>query len=91
MPIEKAMAFDDKLQPEVESEEVVAEEPAETVTISMEMLGGKSVKPGDVVRLEVVDVSDEDGTVSVRYPKMAKTGGIKEAAASFDEGIKGDM
>lgn len=62
------------------------ESAGETATLSLEMLGGQKVSPGDTVRLEVVEVSDEDGTVTVKYA-TPKTGGIAKAAAAFNEGI----
>jgi hypothetical protein len=69
------------------SEEMPTPTGEETVTLSLDMLGGKSVKPGDRVQLEVVSVSDEDGTLQVRYAQpKPKGGGIAEAAAVFDEG-----
>ncbi len=57
----------------------------ETVTIGLDMLGGKKVAPGDVVRLEVASVSDEDGTAVLKY-STPKSGGIAQAAAVFNEG-----
>ena len=86
MAIEKAMSFDSK--PPMESaavEEMEMESPEEMATLSIETLGG-SVKPGDVVRLEVVSVSEEDGTAQLRYARSKPKGGIKEAAAVFEEG-----
>ena len=81
------MSFDSK--PPMEMEEVAAVEemdsPEEMATLSIETLGG-AVKPGDVVRLEVVSVSEEDGTAQLRYAKSKPKGGIKEAAAVFEEG-----
>lgn len=87
MPIEPMQAGMSPT-PEMEMEEEVAA-PApegETAVISMEMLGGQKVAPGQTIRLEVVSASDEDGTVVVRYPQTkASKGGIAEAAAVFDE------
>lgn len=95
----KAMAFDDESTeqvdvipekpgaPEMEmAEESEMESPAgDTATLGIEMLGGQKVSRGDVVRLEVVDVSDEDGTVTVKYAHP-KSGSIAKAAAAFNEG-----
>jgi len=88
----KPMAFDDvesteevDVAPAEPMETAPAEDAGETATLSLEMLGGQKVGKGDVVRLEVVDVSDEDGTVTVRYSKP-KSGGIAKAAAAFNEG-----
>lgn len=86
----KPVAFDDVTESEVveapEMEAAAPEEASETVTLSTEMLGGQKVSPGDVVRLEVVSVSDEDGTVQVKYAQP-KSGGIAKAAAAFNEGM----
>ncbi len=90
----KVMAFDDAMAtqeapPEMEGatpEAEAMEAPeSETATLSLEMLGGQKVTPGDVVRLEVVGVSDEDGTVTVKYA-TPKPGGIAKASAAFNEG-----
>ena len=71
--------------PEAPVEAAEPVESAETATLSTEMLGGQKVAPGDVVRLEVVSISDEDGTVQVKYASP-KTGGIAKAAAALNEG-----
>lgn len=39
----------------------------ETVEIPASILGGQKIKPGDVVRLEVVGEPDESGMVKVKY------------------------
>lgn len=72
---------------EVDEMAVEATPAGETATLSLEMLGGQTVAPGDVISLEVAEVSDEDGTVTVRYnhPKK-KVGGIDKAMAAFNEG-----
>lgn len=86
----KPVAFDDVTETEVAAVpaemEGAPEEASETVTLSTEMLGGQKVSPGDVVKLEVVSVSDEDGTIQVKYAQP-KTGGIAKAAAAFNEGM----
>ena len=91
----KDMAFDMEVSEEMPNQEgidneavdaVEAVEPAgETVTVGADMLGGQKVSPGDVVKLEVATVSDEDGTVTLRYASP-KPGGIDKAAAAFNEG-----
>jgi hypothetical protein len=83
MAIEKAMSFDSK--PEMEVAEVEMDSPEEMATLSIETLGG-SVKPGDVVRLEVVSVSEEDGTAQLRYARSKPKGGIKAAVETLEEG-----
>lgn len=62
--------------------EVSAEPASETTTIPKSMIGGQSVEPGDVVRLEVVS-EDEDGIV-VKYAQPKKSMGIDEMAGQFD-------
>lgn len=66
------------------------EETAEEVTASLpvSILAGKTVAPGDVVRLEVVSLDDEGGNVVVRYATEAPAPGGKRGmeglAAEFD-------
>lgn len=70
--------------------EVVEEPTSEEVTASLpvSILAGKTVAPGDVVRLEVVSLDDEGGNVVVRYaaeaPAPEKAEGISGMAAEFD-------
>lgn len=56
----------------------------ETVDIPVSMLAGQTASPGDVVRLEIVSVNDDSGTVTVKYATEKPMGGIKEAAATFE-------
>lgn len=88
MDTKKAVAFDDvESTDEVdEMPEVESPETSETVTLSLDMLGGKASK-GDIVRLEIVDVSEEDGTATVKYHRPKSGGGIEKAAAAFNEGV----
>lgn len=73
---------------EMAVEEEVSETPdtsGETTVIPSSLLGGNTVKPGDVVRLEVVSM-DENG-VTVRYSKPKegqKAGSIDMMAEVFD-------
>ncbi len=78
--------------PESGENEVVEEREVETdgdagntATLSATILGGKKVNPGDTVRLEVVSVSDDDGTVTVRYSQP----NMSDAAMEFDKPMKG--
>jgi hypothetical protein len=81
-----AEGIDNEAVDSVEAVEAVEPEPAgETATLGIEMLGGQKVGPGDTVKLEVVSVSDEDGTVTVKYSNP-KPGGIAKASAAFNEG-----
>lgn len=72
-----------------ESAEVVEEMPeeeSESVSLPLSILGGQTVAPGDVVKLQVVEVDDEGGMISVKYPKP-ESGGLKRdaMAAKFGE------
>jgi hypothetical protein len=66
-----------------EPSEVEVEE--ETVEIPTSILGGQEVTPGDVVRLEVVTLNGDSGTVTVKYSTPRKTSSIEEAASVFEE------
>lgn len=83
MPIKRAATATD-LPPEASDAEVVDES---TATLDVAVLGGQTVAPGDRVELEVVSVDDENGTLTVKYPKPEKTTGssIEAATAVFDE------
>jgi hypothetical protein len=67
-------------QPESESE-------SETATIPASLIGGKTVSPGDVIRLEVVGVDEDSGEIQVKYasPKEKMRMGIDEMAGKFDD------
>lgn len=72
-------------------EEMMEEAPemaeAESISqIPLSLLGGQTVAPGDVVRLEVVDVDEDGGMVNVRYskPEETKALGADALAAEFD-------
>lgn len=43
------------------------EEDTETASIPVSLLDGQPVKPGDVVRLKVISVDAENGSVNVAY------------------------
>lgn len=70
--------------------EAPTEEAGETAQIPVSLLGGQTVSPGDVVRLKVVSVDEEGGSVTVEYyhPKQEKAegemGGIDEAVKQFE-------
>lgn len=79
MPIERQ----GPLPPEAE----VVEESSEAVSrLPKSILGGKDVAVGDVVRVEVVDLGDDD--FGVKYAKETVTeepkGGVSKMAAEFD-------
>lgn len=44
-----------------------AEEQAETASIPQSLLGGKTVQPGDVIRLRVISVDADNGSINVEY------------------------
>ncbi len=72
----------------MEGEEAPMEE--QTASIPLSLLGGQSVSPGDVVRLEVTGVDEDSGEVSVKYAsekpaaEPAKKMGMEGMAAEFD-------
>lgn len=56
-----------------------------STTIDVAILGGQSVAPGDVVRLKVVSVDEENGTVELAYDHPPKREDeIGEMAGKFD-------
>jgi len=60
---------------------------AEAVQLPVSIVGGQSVNPGDVLRLEVVSVDGENGVINVKYAKPAATSkplGSEALAAAFD-------
>lgn len=80
MAVEKAM-----VPPGGEETEVEATE--ETASIPVSLLAGKTVAPGDVLRLEVVALDDEGGNLTVKYaasPPPEEKGGVDSMAAEFD-------
>ncbi len=51
----------------------------------MSMLGGQQVNVGDVIRLRVVTVNQDSGTVSAEYATEKPNGSaIDEAASKFE-------
>jgi hypothetical protein len=48
-------------------DEMNEQESTDSATIPASLLGGKTVKPGDEIRLEVVGIDPETETVEVRY------------------------
>lgn len=62
--------------------EEAVETPGDTATISLAILGGQTVSPGDTIRLEVVESDSDSGTVTVKY-KNPKDGGVAGASAKF--------
>lgn len=75
-----------------ETPEVTPEAAPEEATASLpvSLLAGKSVSPGDVVRLEVVSVDDKGGHVTVKYAaeppaeEPATKPGVEGMASEFD-------
>jgi len=80
------MAIEREEMPEEMTEEGMSEV-AETVSLPPSILGGQTVAPGDIVRLEVVEVG-EDGSVSVKYATESKSEtparGESAIAAAFE-------
>jgi len=61
----------------------------QTASIPLSLLGGQSVSPGDVVRLEVTGVDEDSGEVSVKYASEKPAAepakrGMEGMAAEFD-------
>lgn len=78
MAIEKnTYGFDTKVEPEADVE-------AETVELPVSMLAGKEAAPGDVIRLEVVEMNGDSGTVTVRYAQDKEPTSIEDAASEFE-------
>lgn len=69
-------------------EEGVEESVSETASLPLSMLGGKAATAGDVVRLEVVDVDEDNGLLTVRYATETedkpKALGVDAMAAAFE-------
>lgn len=73
----------------MEVEETPAEA-EETATLSLSMLGGQKVAQGDVVRLKVISVDEENGTYDAAYDHPKQEDGIGAMARKFDEPEEGD-
>lgn len=86
MAIEKMMEDSEEVE-SLESPETVDETEVETVDVPLTMLGGATVAPGDVIRLEVVSSNDDSGSVTLKYatPKKASDEGIGAMARKFEE------
>lgn len=67
-----------------------AEESQETTEIPLSIVGGQPVKEGDVIRLTVVGVNQEGGSITVTYAHggggggRQYRGGSDSMAAEFD-------
>lgn len=85
MAIERAAAMDAPEPSEATKPE--SGDSGETETLSMSLLGGKTVQPGDVVRLEVVSVDEDNGTWEGKYAQSKPMHGkaIDRAAAEYDQ------
>lgn len=58
------------------------EESSETTTIPLSLVGNQPLGVGDVVRLRVVSVNDDDGTAEVSYDLPKKQPSNSEEMAS---------
>lgn len=60
----------------LDAPEPVESEPDESMgegeTLSMSLLGGKEVKPGDIVRIRVQKVDEDEGTWQGVYAEQSK-------------------
>ena len=61
-----------------------AKEQSETAELPLSILGGKEAAEGDVVRLKVVSVDSDNGTLTVAYASEPKMGGSEGMAREFD-------
>jgi len=66
MDIDKSRVFSALEKPAPEAPEMDMEM-GEGETLSMSLLGGKEVKPGDVVRIQVQSLNEDDGTFQGVY------------------------
>lgn len=70
----------------------VEKEAEETAMVPMSILNGQEVAEGDVVRLRVVSVDEENQTVELAYassPAKSRNAPLDEMAGKFDEPMKG--
>ncbi len=65
----------------------VEKEAEETAMVPMTILEGQEVSEGDVVRLRVVSVDEENGTVELAYASSPKrrNSEVDAMASKFDE------
>lgn len=89
MAIERAYGNDsaDAMEARPSGNPAAESEEESTAMIPMDILAGQSVEPGDVVRLKVVSVDEENGTVELAYahgPKR-RNSEIDDMASKFDE------
>ncbi len=80
MAIDKSRTFSALEAPEAEEMEIEDEGVGET--LSMSLLGGKEVKPGDVVRIVVQSVNEEDGTWQGAYADEKPEMGVEETVGA---------
>lgn len=83
--IEKAGYKTEGGTPEMPMREQPESGESQTTTIDSSILGGQEVEPGDVVRLKVVSVDQENGTIELAYDHPSKHGDMMdEMAGKFD-------
>lgn len=72
------MAIEHAAMPESDPAESEGMDDSMGETLSMSLLGGKEVKPGDIVRIRVESVNEDDGTWQGVYaenkPQSSKLG-----------------
>lgn len=89
MAIESAREYSETEVESPEMEEMETETAEETTMLPITLLAGQKVAPGDVVRLEVVSVNDDDGSVEVKYatatPKPSAIDGMASKFKSAKE------
>jgi len=80
MAIEKSRTFSPLDAPE--SAEMPMEDESMGETLSMSLLGGKDVKPGDIVRIRVQSVDEDEGTWQGAYAEDGKEMGVEETVGA---------
>ena len=89
MALERPKSASDMMGEGMELEdEAVDEAVADSIDIPLTIIGEQEVEPGDVVRLEVVSVDNDNGVIKVKYaqpeesPEEEKS--IEGLASAFD-------
>lgn len=92
MAIEKAYGpLDAPPMPEEPEMAMGAASPDEGETLSMSLLGGNEVKPGDVVRIRVQSVDEQNGTWQGAYAEAAAPQSSRLGEMMMKEKMEGAM
>ena len=63
-----------------------AEEQAETASLPIDFCPGMTPKEGDVLKVKVVSVDADNGSMDVVYVPGKAMGAVKSAAMTYDQG-----